>query len=327
MLLLTGAAGFIGSNLLARLNAEGRTDVVICDALGTEGKWRNLRAHEFADFVPIDALEAWLAHAPALDGVIHLGANSDTTAADGDEVMRHNFAASLTLWRHCAATGTPFLYASSAATYGNGDQGFEDRDDPAFLATLQPLNLYGWSKHVFDRRVARIVEAGEAAPPRWYGLKFFNVYGPNEYHKGHMRSAVHNITEAVRRGEPARLFASDRPDIRDGGQSRDFVWVDDICDVILWLLNGNPPSGLYNIGAGQARSFADLARAVFSALGKPPEIEFFPMPEALRGRYQYWTEANLGKLRRAGYNAPMTGLEDGVARYVQGFLTREDRYR
>ncbi|HEY8610741.1 MAG TPA: ADP-glyceromanno-heptose 6-epimerase [Roseomonas sp.] len=327
MLLLTGAAGFIGSNLLARLNEEGRFDVVICDALGTEGKWRNLRRHEFAEFVPIEALAGWLASAPKLDGVIHLGANSDTTAADGDEVMRHNFACSLELWRHCTATGTPFLYASSAATYGNGDAGFEDRDDPDFLATLQPLNLYGWSKHVFDRRVARIVAEGGATPPRWHGLKFFNVYGPNEYHKGHMRSAVYNITEAVRRGEPARLFASDREGIEDGGQSRDFVFVDDICDVILWLLRGAAPSGLYNIGAGRARSFADLARAVFSALAKPREIEYFPMPETLRGRYQYWTEADIGKLRRAGYNAPMTSLEDGVARYVQQFLVKDDPYR
>jgi ADP-L-glycero-D-manno-heptose 6-epimerase len=327
VLLLTGAAGFIGSNLLARLNEEGRTDIVICDALGTEGKWRNLRRHEFADHLPIEALAPWLAHAPKLDGVIHLGANSDTTATDGDAVMRSNFATSLALWNHCAATGTPFLYASSAATYGNGDSGFEDHDDPDFLSTLQPLNLYGWSKHVFDRRIARIVTGGGPTPPRWAGLKFFNVYGPNEYHKGSMRSAVYNITEALRRGEPARLFASDREGIEDGGQSRDFVHVDDICDVILWLLRGNAPSGLYNIGTGCARSFADLARAVCAALGMPERIEYFPMPETLRGRYQYWTEADIGKLRRAGYNAPMTGLEEGVARTVQGYLVKDDPFR
>jgi ADP-L-glycero-D-manno-heptose 6-epimerase len=327
LILLTGAAGFIGSNLLARLNEAGITDVVICDALGSEGKWRNLRNHEFTDFVPIDALKDWLPGAPALEGVIHLGANSDTTAADGDEVMEHNFACSLMLWRHCARTGTPFIYASSAATYGNGEAGFLDQDSPDFLATLQPLNLYGWSKHVFDRRVARDVEQGRPVPPRWYGLKFFNVYGPNEYHKGHMRSGVFNITGTALRGEPARLFASDRPDYADGGQSRDFVFVDDICDIILWLLRGSAPSGLYNIGSGNARSWKDLAVAVFAALGKPPAIEYVPMPETLRGRYQYWTEAEMSKLRGAGYNAPMTSLEEGVRRYVTEFLVKEDQYR
>jgi ADP-L-glycero-D-manno-heptose 6-epimerase len=327
VILLTGAAGFIGSNLLARLNEAGITDVVICDALGSDGKWHNLRNHEFTDFVPIDALKDWLPQAPALEGVIHLGANSDTTAADGDEVMEHNFACSLMLWRHCVRTGTPFIYASSAATYGNGEAGFLDQDTPDFLATLQPLNLYGWSKHVFDRRVARDVEKGRPAPPRWYGLKFFNVYGPNEYHKGHMRSGVFNITGTALRGEPARLFASDRPDYADGGQSRDFVFVDDICDIILWLLRSSAPSGLYNLGSGKARSWKDLAEAVFAALGKPPAIEYVPMPETLRGRYQYWTEAEMSKLRGAGYNAPMTSLEEGVRRYVTEFLVREDQYR
>jgi ADP-L-glycero-D-manno-heptose 6-epimerase len=327
VILLTGAAGFIGSNLLARLNEAGVTDVVICDALGTEGKWRNLRNHEFSDFVPIEALKDWLPQAPALEGVIHLGANSDTTATDGDEVMDHNFAHSLMLWRHCTRTGTPFIYASSAATYGNGEAGFLDGDTPEFLATLKPLNLYGWSKHIFDRRVAREVEQGRPTPPRWYGLKFFNVYGPNEYHKAHMRSAVFNVTGTAMRGEPARLFASDRPDYVDGGQCRDFVYVDDICDVIVWLLRSAAPSGLYNLGSGKARSWADLAKAVFTALGKPPAIEYIPMPENLRGRYQYWTEADISKLRSAGYNAPMTSLEDGVHRYVTQFLVKEDQYR
>lgn len=327
MLLLTGAAGFIGSNVLARLNEAGETDIVLCDALGTEGKWRNLAKHEFAEFVPLDSLKDWLATAPKLDGVIHLGANSDTTAADGDEVMDHNFACSLMLWRYCTQADIPFIYASSAATYGDGEAGFLDQDSPDFLATLQPLNLYGWSKHVFDRRVAREVAQGRPVPSHWYGLKFFNVYGPNEYHKGHMRSAVYNITGTVRQGEPARLFASDRPDYVDGGQCRDFVFVDDICSIILWLLRSSAPSGLYNLGSGQARSWADLARAVFTALGKEPQIEFVPMPEKLRGKYQYWTEADMTKLRQAGYNAPLTSLEDGVAKYVTEFLVKDDPYR
>jgi ADP-L-glycero-D-manno-heptose 6-epimerase len=327
VLLLTGAAGFIGSNLLAHLNEAGINDIVICDALGTEGKWRNLRKREFNDFVHLEALRGWLLEAPKLDGIIHMGANSDTTAADGDKVMDHNFACSLMLWRHCMQTGTPFIYASSAATYGNGEAGFQDQDTPDFLAGLEPLNLYGWSKHIFDRRVARDVEQGRPTPPRWYGLKFFNVYGPNEYHKGHMRSGAFNVTEAAMRGGAARLFASDRPDYVDGGQLRDFVYVDDVCDIILWLLRSSASSGLYNVGSGKARSWADLATAVFTALGKPVSIEYVPMPEALRGRYQYWTEADMSKLRRAGYNAPMTSLEDGIHRYVTQFLVREDRYR
>ncbi|MCR0985132.1 ADP-glyceromanno-heptose 6-epimerase [Roseomonas populi] len=327
MLLLTGAAGFIGSNLLARLNESGVTDVVLCDVLGTAGKWQNLRKHEFSDFVPIEALRDWLPTAPELEAVIHLGANSDTTATDGDEVMDHNFGHSLMLWRHCTEAGIPFIYASSAATYGNGDSGFIDGDTPEFLAGLKPLNLYGWSKHVFDRRVAREVEQGRRTPSRWYGLKFFNVYGPNEYHKAHMRSGVFNVTTTVLRGEPARLFASDRADYPDGGQSRDFVYVDDICDIILWLLRSTAASGLYNLGSSKARSWADLARTVFAALGREPNIEFIPMPENLRGRYQYWTEADMSKLRRAGYNAPLTSLEEGVTRYVTQYLASEDQYR
>ena len=326
MLLLTGAAGFIGSNMLRRLNEAGRTDIVVCDRLGTGGKWHNLRKHEFRDFVPIERLGSWLSESPDLEAVIHLGANSSTTATDGDEVMQSNFSCSLAVWEHCARVAIPLVYASSAATYGNGAQGFADDDSPEFLATLRPLNLYGWSKHLFDRRATRDAAEGRPVPPNWYGLKFFNVYGPNEYHKAGMHSAVLTVTDAVLAGGPAQLFASDRPDIADGGQSRDFVFVEDLCDVMLWMLRARPASGLYNIGSGTARSFADLARAVFAAVGKEPRIAYIPMPEKLRGRYQYWTEASLGKLRRAGYNLPMTTLEDGVERYVTDYLTREDRY-
>ncbi|MCW2316373.1 ADP-L-glycero-D-manno-heptose 6-epimerase [Rhodoblastus acidophilus] len=320
MLLLTGAAGFIGSNLLADLNENGVTNIAICDDLGSEGKWLNLRGREFAEFIPIAELPAWLETGKPVSGVVHLGANSSTTATDGDEIMRLNFNASLSLWNFCARRRIPFVYASSAATYGDGAQGFLDADDSDHLAKLTPLNLYGWSKHVFDRRIARTIERGEAAPPRWYGVKFFNVYGPNEHHKAHMRSPVYNITKAIESGAPARLFASDRPDIPDGGQSRDFVHVNDVCAIMLWLLRGTAPSGLYNAGTGGARSFADMARAVYAALGVAPNIEFIPMPDQLKGRYQYWTEADLGKLRGAGYNGAPTSLEDGVRDYVVSYL-------
>ena len=327
MLLLTGAAGFIGSNLVARLNEAGRTDLILCDDLGSEGKWRNMQKREFHDFVPIARLGSFLSTKPQLSAVIHLGANSSTTAINGDEVMERNFACSVMLWEFCARQGIPLIYASSAATYGGGERGFVDKDSPDFLATLKPLNLYGWSKHAFDRRAARDIADGRPTPPRWYGLKFFNVYGPNEYHKTGMHSAVLTVTDAVLAGGPARLFGSDRLDIPDGGQSRDFVFVDDICDVMLWMESVAPASGLYNLGSGMARSFADLAHAVFATLGREPHIEFIPMPQSLKGSYQYWTEADIGKLRRAGYNARMTSLEEGVAHYVRGFLATDDRYR
>lgn len=328
MILLTGAAGFIGSNLLAILNEEGITDVAVCDDLGSEGKWKNLQKREFAEFVPIAELAAWLSTDRPVEAVIHLGANSDTTATDGDEVMRSNFNCSLMLWNYCTREGIPFIYASSAATYGDGAAGFSDDDSSAFLEKLVPLNLYGWSKHVFDRRIARTLERGEGDPPRWYGIKFFNVYGPNEHHKAHMRSPVYNITKAIESGSPARLFASDRPEIPDGGQSRDFVHVNDVCNIMLWLLRSEAPSGLYNAGTGKARSFADMARAAYAALGIEPNIEFIPMPEKLKGRYQYWTEADLTKLRGAGYNGAPTSLEDGVGDYVVSYLAGDElRYR
>lgn len=328
MILLTGAAGFIGSNFLALLNSEDITDIAICDDLGTEGKWKNLQKREFSEFIPISGLIDWLRQDHSVSAVVHLGANSDTTAADGDEVIQNNFNASLAIWRYCAASNIPLVYASSAATYGDGTAGFRDDDEPGFLSTLTPLNLYGWSKHIFDRRIARTVQRSEPEPPRWYGIKFFNVYGPNEHHKAHMRSPVYNITKAIEAGQPARLFASDRPNIPDGGQSRDFVHVNDVCDIILWLLRSNAPSGLYNAGTGQARSFADMAYAVYRALGVEPNIEFIPMPDKLKGRYQYWTEADLGKLRRAGYNSAPTSLEVGVGDYVVSYLAGEElRYR
>jgi ADP-L-glycero-D-manno-heptose 6-epimerase len=327
MILLTGGAGFIGSNLLARLNASGVRDVVICDELGKEGKWRNLQKREFLDFISIQGLKSWLEHAPKLDAVVHLGAISETAVSDADRVMDRNYGSSLMLWRHCAAHDTPFVYASSAATYGDGEHGFEDADDPGFLAGLRPASLYGWSKHIFDRFAAGSEARGEPTPPRWYGLKFFNVYGPNEYHKGRMRSVVYHITEDLLSGKPAaKLFCSDRPDVPDGAQSRDFVYVDDVCDVLAWLLRAGGPSGIYNVGSGTARSFLDLAHAVFAALGREPAVDFVPLPDDLHGRYQYWTKGDIAKLRRAGYNQPMTGLEEGVRKYVTQYLLSEDRY-
>ena len=326
MYLVTGGAGFIGSNLVAALCARG-AEVVVVDRLGDGEKWRNLARHPIAGLLPPEELKDFWAARPPLSAVLHMGAISETTATDADLVAATNFTLPLWLWGACAERGIPFLYASSAATYGDGSRGFDDDGRPEALARLRPLNLYGWSKHAFDRRVAEILARGGPAPPQWAGLKFFNVYGPNEYHKGRMASVVHHKFQQVMRGEPATLFRSDRPDIADGEQMRDFVHVDDCVAVMLWLLDSPGVSGLFNCGSGRARSFLDLVRAMFAALGRPEDIRFVDMPADLRGRYQYFTEAPLDRLRAAGYPGQMTPLEEGVRRYVQDFLATPDPWR
>ena len=228
------------------------------------------------------------------------------------------------LWDWCAARGVRLVYASSAATYGDGTAGFED--DIAALATLRPLNLYGWSKHAFDRQVARMLAAGEPRPPQWVGLKFFNVFGPNEYHKGSMVSVVKVKHDEVLAGQKPLLFRSDRPELADGEQRRDFIWVGDVVDVLLWLLDTPAVHGLYNLGTGQARSYRDMARAVCAAAGVADAVEFIDMPVTLRGQYQSFTEAPMHRLRAAGYGAAFTPLEEGVRRYVQDFLTGANPY-
>ena len=315
MILLTGGAGFIGSCLHASLQARGGETVVL-DRLGTEGKWRNLRRHPPQRLLLPEQLDAFLATAPRLDAVVHLGAVSDTTARDGDLAWQSNVALSQRLWSWCASSGVTFLYASSAATYGaaSGEDAFSDH--PSRLETLRPLNLYGWSKHAFDLWVRREVDAGRPSPRRWAGLKFFNVYGPNEYHKGGMVSVVKVKHEEVAAGHPARLFRSDRPGLADGAQARDFIWVVDVVDVLLWLLDTPTVNGLFNLGTGIARSYLDLAHAVCDATGVPRRVEFVDMPEALRGQYQSYTCADVTRLRDAGYGGQFTPLEEGVRRYV-----------
>jgi ADP-L-glycero-D-manno-heptose 6-epimerase len=326
MILVTGGAGFIGSNVVAALCERG-VPVAVCDRLGSDDRWRNLAKADFHDLVDPDRLDDWLRSRQQLDAVVHLGAISSTTERDADLVFEVNVRLSSRVWDWCAAHRTPLIYASSAATYGAGEQGFDDDQRPAALARLRPLNAYGWSKHFFDRRVLRSVDAGEPSPPQWVGLKFFNVYGPNEYHKGTMQSVVAQKYPLLAGGKPVTLFTSHHPDYPDGGQMRDFVYVDDCVDVVLWLLEHPRVSGLYNLGTGRARSFADLARAMAAAAGVAPRLEFIPMPEAIRPNYQYFTEARMQKLRDAGYDRPFTSIEDGVRRYVERHLAGPDRYR
>jgi ADP-L-glycero-D-manno-heptose 6-epimerase len=326
MLLVTGGAGFIGSNVVAALNDAGRADVVVCDILGHDGKWRNLAKRQLADIVPPGELADWL-NGRRLEAVIHLGAISETTATDGDLVIETNFRLSMRLLDWCTATGTPFIYASSAATYGDGAEGFRDDSSISALKALRPMNLYGWSKHLFDMAVAERVARGDKLPPQWAGLKFFNVFGPNEYHKGTMMSVLARRFDDIKAGRPVQLFKSHREGIADGDQRRDFIYVDDVVRVMMWLLASPSVSGIFNVGTGQARSFRDMMLSAYAALGTAANIQYVDMPEAIRGSYQYFTQGDVGRLQRAGYNGGFTALEEAVGIYVKGFLDRADRFR
>jgi len=326
MLLVTGGAGFIGSNMVASLNEAGRADIAVSDVLGSDGKWRNLAGRQLADFVPPADLMRWL-EGRKLDAVIHFGAISSTTATDADLVIETNFRLSLHLLEWCAATRTPFIYASSAATYGDGEAGFSDDYSLAALKRLKPMNLYGWSKQLFDLAVVERAVRKDKLPPQWVGLKFFNVFGPNEYHKGEMMSLVAKRFPDASAGRPVRLFKSHRSGIGDGEQKRDFIYVDDAVSVVHWLLETPSVSGIFNVGSGKARSFRDLMTAMFAALGREPSIEYIDMPESIRDSYQYFTQAEMENLRRAGFNAAFGTLEQGVTRYVRSILDRPERYR
>ncbi len=326
MIIVTGATGFIGSNIVADLNEAGRSDIILVDDLGTCAKWKNIAKRRFQDVVLPAELDALLDKLPGGDVVYHMGANSSTTATDGDAILLNNFRTSKHLWEWCARTRTPLIYASSAATYGDGARGFKDDQSVDALDALRPLNLYGWSKHAFDKWAVAQSEAG-SAPPQWCGLKFFNVYGPNESHKGDMRSLVAKNTAAVAAGETIRLFKSHRDDFLDGQQLRDFVFVKDCTRVMQWLTGQPKVSGLFNLGTGLARSFTDLVHAIGAALDKPVKIEFIDMPESIRPNYQYFTQADMAKLRGAGYEQPFYSLEAGVADYVQRYLMQPDIYR
>jgi ADP-L-glycero-D-manno-heptose 6-epimerase len=326
MLLVTGGAGFIGSNVVAALNDAGRSDVVVCDLLGSEGKWRNLAKRQLVDIVPPSEILDWL-KGRKLDAMIHLGAISETTATDGDLVIETNFRLSMRLLDWCTANAVPLIYASSAATYGDGEAGFGDDASLPALKKLRPMNLYGWSKHLFDLAVAERAAKGDLLPPQWAGLKFFNVFGPNEYHKGSMMSVLARRFDDVKAGRVVQLFKSHREGIADGDQRRDFIYVDDVVRVIMWLLATPLVSGLFNVGTGKARSFKDLMLAAYAALGTRPNIEYVDMPEAIRGSYQYFTQSEVDRLLRAGYNGGFTTLEDSVKAYVGDYLDRPDRFR
>lgn len=328
MYVVTGGAGFIGSNIAAALEERTPRRVVVCDRLGNGEKWRNIAKRDLHDIIDPDRLFDFLeSHAGNIKAVVHMGAVSATTETDVQLILETNVRLSWNLWTWCAQRRTPFIYASSAATYGDGARGFKDGFARDHLRTLRPLNAYGWSKHLFDRRVAHAVEAGAPRPPQWAGLKFFNVYGPNELHKGEQKSVVARLFPRALAGKPAKLFQSHHRDYEDGGQCRDFIWIGDCVDMVVWLIENPKINGLFNCGAGKARSFLDLAKAVYAALDKPFKVQYIPTPESIRDKYQYFTEADMAQAHNAGFTRVHTPLEEGVERYVRDFLTREDPYR
>ena len=333
MLVVTGGGGFIGSVLAAELNEAGHADLVIVDRFGHGDKWRNIAKRDFVEIVPVDGLLAWLDRfGGEVEAVFHLGAISATTETDADLMIANNLNYSIALWRWCAAAKKPLIYASSAATYGDGAAGFDDAGGIEEFKRLQPMNLYGWSKHAFDLWALRQAAAG-FAPPLWVGLKFFNVFGPNEHHKGDMMSLVVKNCRKIAAGETIRLFKSHRPDYRDGEQRRDFVYVKDCVAAMLWLWRQGPGadhngknSGIYNLGTGEARTFLDLMNAVGAACGVAPKIEYIDIPPEIRPNYQYFTQAAMSRLRQAGYNAPFTPLEAAVRDLVTNHLAQSDPY-
>lgn len=315
MIVVTGAAGFIGSCLLTKLNNEGYTDLVLVDDFSIEAKKGNWQAKKYRQLVDRTQFFSWLEeNENQVQFVFHIGARTDTTAFDASVFDALNLNYSKQLWRICAKHALPMVYASSAATYGMGEHGYEDKHEG--LEKLQPLNPYADSKNDFDQWAL----AEEKQPYFWAGLKFFNVYGPNEYHKGRMASVVwHTFNQVKERGE-MKLFRSHNKDYKDGEQLRDFIYVMDVVNVLFFLMNHRKDSGLYNLGTGQARTFLDLAKATFSAMEKAPNISFIDTPVDIRDKYQYFTQANMDKLRSIGYEAAFTSLEEGVKEYVKGYL-------
>ncbi len=326
MIIITGGAGMIGSMIAWHFNAHSqRDDLVLVDRILEADQWQNYCRRDIVEYLDKDELFPWLEARPNLkvEAVIHMGAISATTERDFGLLLETNIRYSQRLWQWCADKGVAYLYASSAATYGGGELGYVDSHDNA---ALRPLNGYGFSKQFFDRWALRQAREGKPTPPAWYGFKFFNVYGPNEYHKGRMASVVLHTFNQTRATGGMKLFRSHRPDYADGMQMRDFVYVKDAAAVLAHFVEQRPASGLYNIGTGKARAFLDLARATQRSMGLEPAIEFIDMPEDLRGKYQYFTQADMTKLRAAGYDKPFTELEDGVHDYVSGYLLKDDPY-
>ena len=323
MIVITGGAGFIGSAMLWELNKHGTTDIIVVDDLGSTatGKWKNLSGLSFTDFIHKNEFISWLAdnRLPEISTVIHMGAISATTETDASLLMANNYNYSKELAMLCASRKIRFIYASSAATYGDGRRGYNDEEEN--LKRLRPLNMYGYSKQLFDLWALKTGILKQAV-----GLKFFNVFGPNEYHKTDMCSVVFKAFQQIKETGTVQLFKSHRDDYPHGEQMRDFIYVKDCTALISWLIENQTIHGVFNVGTGQARSFNDLVKATFSALGLESKIQYTPMPETLRDKYQYFTQAEISKLRSYGYTQPLTSLEEGVKDYVNNYLDSDSPY-
>ena len=328
MIVITGGAGMIGSIIAWHLNNKlNRDDIVIVDRITHEEQWQNLAHRKYAHYLDKDQLMDWLKNRTDIDAVIHMGAISATTERDFNKLVETNIQYSQNLWTWCADNKVPFFYASSAATYGDGNLGYDD----ASIDKLRPLNGYGYSKHFFDQWALRQVNNNLPAPPSWAGFKFFNVYGPNEYHKERMASVAFHTYNQFRQTGTMKLFKGTKAGVEDGMQMRDFVYVKDAASVVSYFLESAMnkqavPNGIYNIGTGAARSFKDLATAVMTSMHREPHITYVDMPQDLQGKYQYFTEATMSKLASAGYQQPFHSLEEGVRDYVQNYLMQEDKY-
>lgn len=326
-ILITGGGGFIGSHLVSQLLLRRTHNIIVCDTFGSDDKWRNLGRHPVHEIITPDAMMGWLdSHRQTLEVVYHLGSISSTTEKNIDLILSQNFNFSVKLWNWCNEHQMRLIYASAAATYGDGSQGFEDSMELDYLMKLRPLSGYGWSKHLFDVHVARAMAQGAVKLPQWAGLKFFNTYGPNEYHKGEQQSVITKIAAHAIQAGRVNLFRSYNKQYRDGEQQRDVIYVKDIAKVLIWLLDNPQVSGLFNIGTGTPSTFNQMAEAIFAALGRKTNIHYVDMPPSLAAHYQYYTQANMSRLLEAGYNGGFMSLQDGIRDYVQNYLLKDDRY-
>lgn len=326
-IVVTGATGFIGSNLLAELEKRGYEQIVAVDWFGTEGKWKNVAKRSKVYYLAPETLTEYIDEKhDSIDCIIHLGAISSTTETDGDLVVSTNYRLSVDLYEICSRWSISFIYASSAATYGNGEFGYIDNSSVEFLANLRPMNLYGWSKNQTDLYIARdggFYESGTQI----VGLRFFNVYGPNEYHKGTQKSIIEPFMSQLLSNGVIHLFKSNSDDIEDGNQARDFIYINDCIDVIIWFIEHKSISGLFNVGTGTATTYNDVSKYVSEAMKRPCNIEYIDMPDNLRSQYQNYTCADITKLRSIGYSKEMTSIKDGIRDYIQNFLTKQDKYK
>jgi ADP-L-glycero-D-manno-heptose 6-epimerase len=322
MIIVTGAAGFIGSCLISELNHKGLEDIIISDDFSDEEKNKNLSGKKFLQKMHRDNLAAFIeTNSDKINFVFHIGARTDTTLFDVETFNKLNLNYTKQLWKLCSKFNIPLIYASSAATYGLGEFGYNDEDE-SIISKLKPLNPYGDSKNDFDKWALQ----QNSKPPYWVGLKFFNVYGPNEYHKGRMASVIFHAFNQIKQNGKVKLFRSHNLKYKDGGQLRDFIYVKDLCSVILFLYENKVPNGIYNLGTGTARTFLDLAKSTFKAMGTEEKIEFIDTPLDIRDKYQYFTEAKMNKLQKAGYTKPFTTLEEGVNDYVKNYLSKHSYF-